>query len=94
MFNFLYIDAAATTAIISAATAAVVALAAWGIVQWRKFKKGVNKVFHVGENANKEKEADLVITDDETAAEEINAPETDAEETAESSEDDKENPDK
>ena len=68
MFNFLYIDAAATTAIISAATAAVVALAAWGIVQWRKIKKGVNKVFHVDENANKEKEADLVITDDETAA--------------------------
>ena len=68
MFNFLYIDAAATTAIISAATAAVVALAAWGIVQWRKLKKGVNKVFHVDENANKEKEADLVITDDETAA--------------------------
>ncbi len=68
MFNFLYIDAAATTAIISAATAAVVALAAWGIIQWRKFKKGVNKVFHVDENANKEKEADLVITDDETTA--------------------------
>ena len=64
MLNFLYIDAAATTAIVSAATAAVVALAAWGIVQWRKFKKGVGKVFHVDDNANKEKEEDLVITDD------------------------------
>ena len=64
MLNFLYIDAAATTAIVSAATAVVVALAAWGIVQWRKFKKGVGKVFHVDENANKEKEEDLVITDD------------------------------
>ena len=66
MFNLLYIDAAATTAIVSAATAAIVALAAWGIIQWRKFKKGVSKVFHVDENANKEKEEDLVITDDET----------------------------
>ncbi|MEG9429798.1 MAG: hypothetical protein VZQ61_02615 [Christensenellaceae bacterium] len=64
MLNFLYIDAAATTAIVSAATAVVVALAAWGIVQWRRFKKGVGKVFHVDENANKEKEEDLVITDD------------------------------
>ena len=64
MLNFLYIDAAATTAIVSAATAAVVALAAWGIIQWRKIKKGVGKVFHVDENANKEKEEDLVITDD------------------------------
>ena len=69
MFNLLYIDAAATTAIVSAATAAVVALAAWGIIQWRKLKKGVGKVFHVDENANKEKEADLVITDDETTNE-------------------------
>ncbi len=63
MLNFLYIDAAATTAIVSAATAVVVALAAWGIVQWRKFKKGVGKVFHVDENSHKEKEEDLVITD-------------------------------
>lgn len=77
MFNLLYIDAAATTAIVSAATAAVVALAAWGIIQWRKLKKGVGKVFHVDENANKEKEADLVITDDETTNE--NSEKTDKE---------------
>ena len=64
MLNFLYIDAAATTAIVSAATAVVVALAAWWIIQWRKIKKGVGKVFHVDENANKEKEEDLVITDE------------------------------
>lgn len=64
MLNLLYIDAAATTAIVSAATAAVVAFAAWGIIQWRKFKKGVSKILHVDENANKEKEEDLVITDE------------------------------
>ena len=82
MLNFLYIDAAATTAIVSAATAAVVALAAWGIIQWRKLKKGVNKVFHVDENANKEKEEDLVITDD-TVSDGDNADETAVSDTEE-----------
>lgn len=64
MFNFMYIDAAGTTAIISAATAAVVALGAMGIVLWRKVKKGASKVLHIDANANKEKEDDLVITDE------------------------------
>lgn len=81
MLNFLYIDAAATTAIVSAATAAIVALAAWGIIQWRRLKKGVGKVLHVDENANKEKEEELVITDEDTAAEIAESP-NDAEEKA------------
>ena len=62
MNNLLYLNAAATTAIISAATAAVVALGAWFRIQWRKIKGNKQTV-----KANQEKEADLVITEDETA---------------------------
>lgn len=63
MNNLLYLNAAATTAIISAATAAVVALGAWFRIQWRKIKGNKQTV-----KANQEKEEELVITD-ETAAE-------------------------
>ena len=63
--NMLYIDPAATTALVSGITAIVVALSATFIILWRKFKKGASKVFHIDENKNKEVEEDLVITDDE-----------------------------
>nr|MBO4517447.1 hypothetical protein [Clostridia bacterium] len=59
MNNLLYLNAAATTAIISAATAAVVALGAWFRIQWRKIKGNKQTV-----KANQEKEEDLVITED------------------------------
>ena len=61
----LYIDPAATTALVSGITAIVVALSATFIILWRKFKKGASKVFHIDENKNKEVEDDLVITDEE-----------------------------
>lgn len=63
--NMLYIDPAATTALVSGITAIVVALSATFIILWRKFKKGASKVFHIDENKNKEVEDDLVITDEE-----------------------------
>lgn len=59
MNNLLYLNAAATTAIISAATAAVVALGAWFRIQWRKIKGNKQTV-----KSNQEKEEDLVITED------------------------------
>lgn len=77
MFNLLYLDPAATTGIISGITAVVVAISAVAIIYWRKFKKGVNKVLHIDENANKEVEDELVITDEETATE--NAEEAESE---------------
>lgn len=62
--NLLYLDAAATTAIISAATAVIVALGAWFRIQWRKIKKNKNTP-----KSDQEKEADLVITEDVSAEE-------------------------
>lgn len=72
-YNFLYIDPAATTALISGITGVVVALAAVGIILWRKLKKGVNKVLHIDENAKKEVEDELVITEDDDSTEEAQA---------------------
>ena len=71
--NLLYIDPAATTALISSITAIVVALAAVAIIAWRKVKKGVAKTFHIDENAHKDVEDDLVITETPTAEEEKDA---------------------
>lgn len=64
--NLLYLDPAATTAIVTSLTGIVAAVAAAFIIRWRKIKKGVSKTLHIDENANKEVEDDLVITDAET----------------------------
>ena len=61
--NLLYIDPAAASVLITSITAIVVGCGATAIILWRKFKKGVNKTFHIDENANKEVEDELVITD-------------------------------
>lgn len=63
LVNLLYLDPAATTAIITSLTAIIAAVGAWFIIRWRKIKKGVSKTLHIDENANKEVEDDLVITD-------------------------------
>lgn len=60
--NLLYIDPAAASVLITSITAIVVGCGATAIILWRKFKKGVNKTFHIDENANKEVEDELVIT--------------------------------
>ncbi len=86
--NLLYIDPAATTALLSSITALAVAGGAIFIIVWRKIKKGAQKVLHLDENANKEVEEDLVIND-EPAAEAAEAPaqeEVAATETEEKSE--------
>ena len=63
--SILYIDPAATTALLSSVTAIIVACGATFIIMWRKFKKGAKIVLHIDENANKEVEADVVINDEE-----------------------------
>ena len=67
--NLLYIDPAATTAVVASLAAGFTALGAAFIIIWRKVKKGVNKTFHIDENANREVEEELVILDnaEETA---------------------------
>ena len=77
--NMLYIDPAATTALVAGITAGATALGAAFIIIWRKLKKGVSKTFHIDENANREVEEELVILDDNAAeaTEEAKAEETD-----------------
>ncbi|MCI6734311.1 MAG: hypothetical protein MR437_04455 [Clostridiales bacterium] len=70
LVNLLYLDPAATTAIITSLTAIIAAVGAWFIIRWRKIKKGVSKTLHIDENAKKEVEDDLVITDADIAADE------------------------
>ena len=62
--TMLYIDPAATTAVVASLAAIFTALGATFIIVWRKLKKGVSKTFHIDENANKEVEEELVILDD------------------------------
>ncbi len=62
--NLLYIDPAATSALLSSISAILVALGATFIILWRKFKKKACKVLHIDENKNKEVEDELVVTDD------------------------------
>ena len=70
LVNLLYLDPAATTAIITSLTAIIAAVGAWFIIRWRKIKKGVSKTLHIDENAKKEVEDDLVITDADIVADE------------------------
>lgn len=63
--QLLYLDPAATSALISSLTALVVAVGASGIVIWRKLKKKVDKTLNKDPNANKEVEDELIINDEE-----------------------------
>ncbi len=69
MFTFftvptaLYIDPAATSALLASAAGIVVAIGATAVILWRKAKKKVTTVLHIDENANKEVEEDIVINE-------------------------------
>lgn len=68
--NLLYLDPAATTAIVTSISAIAAAVGATFIIRWRKIKKGVTKTLKIDENAHKEVEDELVITDADFAGEE------------------------
>lgn len=68
--NLLYLDPAATTAIVTSISAIAAAIGATFIIRWRKIKKGVTKTLKIDENAHKEVEDELVITDADFAGEE------------------------
>ena len=68
--NLLYIDPAATSMLLTSITAIVVACGAGIFIAWRAFKKKVNKAFHIDENAKKEVEDELVISDEVKEGEE------------------------
>ena len=62
--NLLYIDPAATSILLTSITAIVAAVGAGILIAWRAVKKKVNKALHIDENANKEVEDELVLSDD------------------------------
>lgn len=78
-----YIDPAATTVLISSLSAIVIAVGATAVVVWRRAKNKVANALHIDENAGKEVEEDLVLTDAETAETETAETETAEAETAE-----------
>lgn len=82
MLNLLYIDPAATSILLTSISAIVVAVGATFVIVWNKMKKKVCKTLHIDENANKEVEEDVVITDEEVA-EEVAVTETKEEEKTE-----------
>ena len=62
--NLLYIDPSSVSILLTSITAIVVACGAAIIIAIRSIKKKVNKVLHIDENAKKEVEDELVISDD------------------------------
>lgn len=69
-YQLLYIDPAAATVLLTSITAIVAAIGASAIIIWRKLKKKVKNTLHIDENAGKEVEEDLVITEEEVKPEE------------------------
>ena len=65
---FAYIDPSTTTFIVQAVAGVAVAVGAVFTIWWRKAKKKVAATLHIDENANKEVEEDLVITTDDSTA--------------------------
>ena len=64
---FLYIDPSTVSVLITAISGVAIAVSATAVILWRKFKKTVAKVVKIDENANKEVEEDVVITDGDEA---------------------------
>ena len=70
-YQMLYIDPAAATVLLTSITAIVAAIGASAIIIWRKLKKKVKNTLHIDENAGKEVEEDLVITDEVIAEDQV-----------------------
>ncbi len=66
MINFLYIDPAMVSGIAAFAGTAVIAAGAAFAIWYRRAKKKVAQVLNIDENANKEKEEELVIYDEDS----------------------------
>lgn len=88
--NLLYIDPAATSILITSISTIVIALGATFFLLWNKAKKKVCKTLHVDENAHKEVEDEIVLTEDvQAATEETKDAEVVAEKAEETKEEDK-----
>ena len=58
-----YLDPAATSILLTSITGVVIAVSATAVILWRKAKKKVAKALHIDENANKEVEEEIVVTE-------------------------------
>lgn len=54
-----YIDPSTTTFVVQAVSGAAVAIGAFVVVMWRRFRKKVNKKLNLDQNKNKEIEDDI-----------------------------------
>ena len=61
--SFAYLDPSVMTYVIQAVAGIIIALGAIGGIYWRKAKKKVSKTLHIDENANKEVEDDIKISE-------------------------------
>jgi len=60
-----YIDPSTTTYLIQAVAGIAVAVGSFAVIYWRKAKKKIANTLHIDENAKKEVEEDIQITDDD-----------------------------
>ena len=62
IFSSLYLDASMFSIVVTSISGIVVAVGAAAVIIFRKAKKKVAKTFGLDENANKEVEEDIVLT--------------------------------
>ncbi len=63
MFYSLYIDASTISIVVTSISGVAVAVGAAAVILFRKAKKKVAKTLGIDENANKEVEEDIVLTE-------------------------------
>ena len=64
-YKSLYLDTSTVTILITSISGVAVAVGAAVVIFFRKAKKKVAKTLHIDENANKEVEEDIVLTQSE-----------------------------
>ena len=62
-YNALYLDTSVVTILITSISGVAVAIGAAVVIFFRKAKKKVAKTFHIDENAGKEVEGDVLLTE-------------------------------
>lgn len=63
MFYSLYLDASTISIVVTSISGVAVAVGAAAVILFRKAKKKVAKTFGIDENANKEVEEEIVLTE-------------------------------
>ena len=64
-YNALYLDTSTVTILITSVSGVAVAIGAAVVIFFRKAKKKVAKTFHIDENAGKEVEGEVLLTEND-----------------------------